>query len=81
MMNLVNNAVADYGLKTVIGVAVGVGLISYPIVKKVYEKAMEIFALCVQWISDTTFFVRLRSMACDECATHHRHHILGNPII
>ena len=78
-MNLVNNAVAEYGLKTVIGAAVGVGLISYPIVQKVYTKALEIFALCVQWVCDTTLFVRVRSMACDECALHHRHHILGSP--
>ena len=74
-MNLINNAVDQYGLKTVIGAAVVVGILSYPIIKKISHVALEIFSKCVSWINDTTFLIRFRSLGCDECASHHRHHI------
>ena len=80
-MNLVNNAVATYGLKPVLGVAVVVGILSYPIIELITQKGLQILKDCFKWCVDTTFLIRIRSMGCDQCARHHRVHITTMDII
>lgn len=74
-MHLLDAAVDKYGVHVVVPAAAFLGCLSYPIVRKVIEIAISVFKNCITWIGDTTFFVRMRSMGCDRCAVHHRHHM------
>jgi hypothetical protein len=77
MINLVNNAVAQYGAAPVIAGAFVVGLISIPLLEKIAAIAERILMGVRQFCEEQIFLVRMRSMGCPICAEVHRSHIQG----
>lgn len=81
IMNLVNNAVASYGLKPVLGGAVLVGILCYPTIKLITELALDILQKAYKWACNSTVIIRLRSIGCDQCAVHHRVHMSAMDLV
>lgn len=66
-----------------LGVAAGVvtsafviGAILPTVLRKVVDVAKRVFAAIKDYFSKVPFFVRVKSMFCDDCAMRHREHVV-----
>jgi hypothetical protein len=64
------------------GLSVVIGILSYPLIKRVMQIALDIFREIIIFygnrisdLKDTTLYIQLHSLTCDECADIHRDHI------
>ena len=62
------------------GVSALVGFALFPLVYKVSQIAISMFKSIVDQIKERTFFIRMRSMTCAECAKNHKQHMSPNKL-
>lgn len=64
-----------FGPGPTVAVSLAIGMLSYPLIKKVTLAALEALGNLLQAINESAFIVRVKSMNCTLCADQHREHI------
>ena len=73
--SLIENSISSYGSSVVVGASVLVGIVGYPVIKKIAAVALSILGKVRDYFADSAISIRMHSLWCNQCAENHRRHM------